>query len=121
MAFGGKDLGGLALDTGREVARALRVPLEVLTVAAELEVASATQERAKARLSGVESQITLSAETGDTATEIIARSAVDTLVVMGAYGHSRLYHMMLGSVTEQVIRFAQGPALLSAKQVTPSD
>jgi len=29
--------------------------------------------------------------------------------------------MMLGSVTEQVIRFAQGPVLLSAKQVTPSD
>jgi len=121
VAFGGKDLGGLALDTGRDFARALRVPLEVLTVAAKLEVASATQERARARLSGVGSQTTFSVETGDTATEIIARSAGDTLVVMGAYGHSRLYHMMLGSVTEQVVRFAQGPVLLSAKQVMPSD
>jgi hypothetical protein len=29
--------------------------------------------------------------------------------------------MMLGSVTEQVIRFAQGPVLLSAKQVMLAD
>jgi nucleotide-binding universal stress UspA family protein len=34
---------------------------------------------------------------------------------MGAYGHSRLYRMMLDSVTEQVMRAAKWPFLLSRK------
>jgi len=64
--------------------------------------------------------VTFSVETGDPATAIIKHCADDTLVVMGAYGHSRLYHMVLGSVAEQVMRFASGPALLSAKPDSPA-
>jgi len=116
VAYGGKDLGGLALTTGCEIAEALGVPPEVLTVAQKPPDGAAIQERAKRSLLCNGSGVTFSIESGDPATSIINHCARDTLVVMGAYGHSRLYHMVLGSVTEQVVRFTQGPVLLSAKQ-----
>ena len=116
VAYGGKDLGGLALTTGCDVAEVLGVPLEVLTVAQSPPEGGAVQEKAKRFLPCNGPAVTFSIKNGDSATAIIARCAADTLVVMGAYGHSRLYHIMLGSVTEQVVRLAQGPVLLSAKQ-----
>jgi nucleotide-binding universal stress UspA family protein len=118
VAFGGKDLGGLALNSGREIAETLGVSLEVLTVADKPAIAEAIQQKARGQFVNVRQGTTFVMDHGDPATEIIARCAFDTLVVMGAYGHSRLYNMMLGSVTEQVVRFAQGPVLLSAKPAT---
>lgn len=120
VAYGGKDLGESALATGHEIAEALCVPLEVLTVAATTPAGAAIQERARLSIAATTPAPTFSVKSGDPAAAIIARCTGDTLVVMGAYGHSRLYHMVLGSVTEQVVRFAQGPVLLSAKLVTPT-
>jgi len=54
-------------------------------------------------------------DTREPAAAILRRAAPDTLVVMGAYGHSRLYRMVLGSTTEQVIHACGGPLLLSRK------
>ena len=50
---------------------------------------------------------------GDPATEI-ARYAQDAnmdLIVMGTHGHSGLAHMLLGSVTEKVVRKSPCPVL----------
>jgi nucleotide-binding universal stress UspA family protein len=118
VAYGGKDLGGLALDTGQEVARTLGLPLGVLTVADRPEAATLIQSRARARLGEAASTTRFSVNVGDPATVITDCGDQDTLIVMGAYGHSRLYHVMLGSVTEQVVRFARSPVLLSAKPGT---
>lgn len=115
VAYGGKDLGGIALDTGREIAGALGLPLEVLTIADQSAVATAIQARARARLGEAASTTRFSASVGDPATVITDCGDHGTLIVMGAYGHSRLYRAMLGSVTEQVVRSARSPVLLSAK------
>ncbi len=48
----------------------------------------------------------------DPAAEIAAEAAPDTLTFMGAYGHSPLRELCLGSVTEQVMRSARGPIVL---------
>jgi nucleotide-binding universal stress UspA family protein len=120
VAYGGKDLGGLALDTGLEIAETLCLPLDVLSVAGNRDVAEAIQQLARTFWSDKHQRATFVVDTGDPATAILAHCAPSTLIVMGAYGHSRLYHMMLGSVTEQVVRFARGPVILSAKQPTPT-
>ena len=116
VAYDGKDLSGLALTAGLEVAEAIGAPLEVLTIAQRPSEGATIQERAKRTLLHNGPAVTFSIESGDPATSIITHCAHDTLAVMGAYGHSRLYYMVLGSVTEQVVRFALGPVLLSAKQ-----
>lgn len=113
--------GGPALDTDRDVAHAIGVPLEVLTVAAKSGTALIAQERAKVRLSGIDLQGTFLAKTGDAATKTIARSPVDEFMAMGAYGHPRLHHVTPGSLTEQVTCFAQGLVWLSAEPVTRSN
>lgn len=115
-AYSGKDLGELALAKGCEIAVALDVPLDVLTIAQTPEDGAAIQEQARQALGSSGPAATFSLQNGDPASGIIARCTSETLVAMGAYGHARLYPMVLGSVTEQVLRFARGPVLLSSKQ-----
>lgn len=42
----------------------------------------------------------------------VARSRASDLIVMGAYGHSRIRNLILGSTTTQVLRSCQLPVLL---------
>ncbi len=47
--------------------------------------------------------------------EIIAGTATDhhiDLLVMGAYGHSPIRHLILGSTTTMMVRTFQGPVLM---------
>jgi len=46
------------------------------------------------------------------APEIAAAATPETIVFMGAYGHSPMRELILGSVTEQVMRSARGPVVL---------
>ncbi len=55
---------------------------------------------------------TLRVERGDPAIEIAGEATADTITFMGAYGHSPLRELVLGSVTEQVMRMARGPVVL---------
>lgn len=54
----------------------------------------------------------LTFELGNPVAEIAAEATQDTLTFMGAYGHSPLRELVLGSVTEQVMRKARGPVVL---------
>ncbi len=49
---------------------------------------------------------------GHPADEILATSGEHDLVVMGTHGRSGLEHLLLGSVTEKVIRHADCPVLV---------
>lgn len=63
------------------------------------------------RADGVE--VTYSSALGNVASEIaeaVAREAAD-LVVMGTHGRSGLAHVVLGSVTEKVVRHSKVPVL----------
>jgi nucleotide-binding universal stress UspA family protein len=55
---------------------------------------------------------TLTVEKGDPVTEIAGEADEGTITFMGAYGHSPLRELVLGSVTEQVMRKARGPVVL---------
>jgi len=46
------------------------------------------------------------------AAEIAAEATPETMLFMGAYGHSPLRELVIGSVTEQVMRRAKGPVVL---------
>ena len=119
VAYDGKGLAGLALAMGLEVAAALKVPLDILTIAQKAADGAEVQEQARQSLPQSDVEITFKLDSGEPAAAIIAHCPADTLVVMGAYGHARLYRMVLGSVSEQVMRFANGPVLLSAKHGPP--
>ena len=121
VAYDGKGLAASALAMGLEVAAALKVPLEVLTVAPTEADGAALQEQARQSQVPGGPQLDFAVESGEPAAVILARCLPDTLVVLGAHGHARLYYMVLGSVSERVMRFAPGPVLLSAKQAPPAD
>jgi nucleotide-binding universal stress UspA family protein len=48
---------------------------------------------------------------GDVAAEILAEAATADMIVMGTHGRSGFEHLMLGSVTEKVLRKARCPLL----------
>jgi nucleotide-binding universal stress UspA family protein len=123
LTYAGKALGPLLLATGAAMAGLFKAPLEVFTVGDQSAQLARIQEQARLELSKINpnaGSVSFRSEAGDPATTIAHQTAIDTLLVMGAYGHSRLYRMTLGSVTEQVIRESNGPVLLTGKHVAAS-
>jgi nucleotide-binding universal stress UspA family protein len=68
------------------------------------------------RANGVNAHLRLSE--GNPAEEIARLSAEMDLIVMSTHGRGGFKHLMLGSVTEQVIRLAQTPLLVTRPVVT---
>lgn len=67
-------------------------------------------------LHGIKVVVTPVKGSGETAGQILLKEAVDAaagLLVIGAYGHSRLSEFILGGVTRTVLRDMKGPVLLS--------
>jgi nucleotide-binding universal stress UspA family protein len=61
--------------------------------------------------------VTLQQDEGDDVGAILRRTATERscdLVVMGAYGHSRMRELILGGATRDMLRQAALPVLLSA-------
>ena len=115
VAYGGKDMGAIALEMGIVIADTLQLPLSILTVERDEQRREEIQQRAKQHQPKLGTCASFEHDKGERAAAILRRAAPDTLVVMGAYGHSRLYRMVLGSTTEQVIHACGGPLLLSRK------
>jgi len=71
-------------------------------------------ERAATQLDGKVTRVTRSTSIGNPADEIVATAAAhDTdLVVVGARGHGGMARLLLGSVSEKVLRDARGPVLI---------
>jgi nucleotide-binding universal stress UspA family protein len=65
---------------------------------------------------GVKAEVTLVDSRGENAGDVLLKKAADVaagLVVIGAYGHSRLSEFILGGVTRTVLREMTCPVLLS--------
>ena len=114
VAYGGKELGATALAMGAQAARTLGLPLEVFT-AADAEVRGHLAHRARGQLGDSAPTATFAGHEGDPGTRILEHCTRRDLLIMGAYGHSRLYRAVLGSVTNQVIHQARWPVLLSGR------
>ena len=71
-------------------------------------------ERAASQFDDKVTRVTRSTATGNPADEIVATAAAhDTdLVLVGARGHGGMARLLLGSVSEKVLRDARGPVLI---------
>ncbi len=120
LAYAGKDGGMPAVQAAAGMARLLKLPLTVITVGYNLAHLRDAHDQADTLLRGQVRDISFTSTGGDPVRVLVDQAVADTLLVMGAYGHSRLYHVTLGSVTEQVIREAEGPVLLAGKRIGPA-
>jgi nucleotide-binding universal stress UspA family protein len=115
VGYAGKELGETALKTASGLAVALDLPLEVVTVASHRYECYPIQEQAEHVLKHSPTDVSFTGVPGNPADALVERTGADRILVMGASGHSCLYRLILGSVTERVIRNASGPVLVSAK------
>src|ERR1017187_104031 len=115
IAYDGSDESSKALRAGIALAPTLGVKVTITMVAAlgGEDSAAVTLEKARQRAlgSGVEDQVEVLH--GDPEEEILElRETIGAdLIVMGAYGHTRIRELILGSTTSQVIRKATVPVL----------
>ncbi len=116
IAFGGKSLGDAVLRTGITCSQSLGLPLTVITIERDAARRSSLWERAKNQFPELGASTTFEHDDADPPSSIARRTANDTLLVMGAHGRSKLYRMILGSVTTAVMRAAHGLVLLTAKR-----
>jgi nucleotide-binding universal stress UspA family protein len=115
---------GLAYDGGPHAERALKIAAELsLSLESTLTVLIITGDDEEARILGekvgsflepYDLQMSLEIRSGKEEQEIVRFSCegVVDLLVMGAYGHSRIRKFILGSTTSYVIRKTEIPVLL---------
>lgn len=115
-AYDGSGHASRALHEAVELAVALKIPLSILTVAED-------KDYEKANLLTKEG-LKLAQAHNCVAAHLVAKGAPDAaildvaekhkfdLIVMGAYGHSRIRELILGSTTTQLISNATVPVLL---------
>jgi nucleotide-binding universal stress UspA family protein len=115
VAYDGRAFAELALGTGVEIAAALSAPLEILTVGTDTDACRAVQQRARRILNGTPTEVTYSHAKSAPTQTLVERTEPGTLVVMGPYGHTRAFSLMLGSVVEHAIRLGRGPLLVTER------
>ncbi|NUN93532.1 MAG: universal stress protein [Verrucomicrobiae bacterium] len=115
-AYDGSAHANRAMYSSFDLARALKAGLAVLTVAGEGDAPRRSrllQEACDlAKQQGVAAEAIASEGTPEKRIVEIAREQGFDLIVMGAYGHTRLRELVLGSVTSYVIRAGEVPVLL---------
>lgn len=117
IAYDGSAESGKALRTGLQLAETLATPVTLVTVCQRDREESAATLLQQAHRDAVSRKLTTHAQLlhGNAETEILnerEKSGAD-LIVMGAYGHTRIRELVLGSTTSHVIRKATVPVLLA--------
>jgi len=116
LAYDGSERASKAMKSAAEFASDLSVPLTVITVARDPKLGERTLEEARTYLAsypGARAEFRLIS--GHAHEEIIRflKDNGSDLLFIGAYGHSRIIEMVLGSTTEYVLRNAPCPVFLS--------
>ncbi len=114
-AYDGSDRSNKALQLAALFAAALDCQLTVLTVHDNVKLRQKFLNEAKRYLAPHEVAVDFVGSTGNPEKEIIRMSHERStgLIIMGAFGQSRIREAILGSTTEYVIRHAEVPVLLS--------
>ena len=115
LAYDGSQRAAAAMQAAADCCGALRLPLTVLTVGRDKESAEKTAADARKYLASHELASDCVVETGHAPEQIVSfvqRGGFDLLFI-GAYGHSRIIEMVLGSTTEYVLRNAACPVFLN--------
>ncbi len=109
VAYDGSSFADKALRSGAEIAQAMKLPITVVCVADKKEDAAQTLTQAKSFLEAYKLAVDVVAKGGSDHAGGILEVCNDEdnkfdILVMGAYGHSRLQEMILGSTTVRVMR-----------------
>jgi nucleotide-binding universal stress UspA family protein len=115
LAYDGSDRASRAMRAAADFASTLNVPLTVITVARDLKLGESTLNQARSYLKPYSLQVEFKLVPGHAHEGIIgAVKEFDADVLfIGAYGHSRIIEMVLGSNTEFVLRNAPCPVFMS--------
>lgn len=114
LAYDGSPRAASAMHEAAELASALGLPLAVLHVGKDEGVAHKVLEEARRYLATyrIEPECLMrSGYANETILDVMAEGAYDLLII-GAYGHSRIIEMVLGSTTEYVLRNSSAPVFL---------
>jgi nucleotide-binding universal stress UspA family protein len=114
LAYDGSQRAAAAMHEAAELAAGLALPLTVLHVGKEDPATDRVLDEARRYLATHRVDATLvhrSGHANEVIPEVIGEGAHDLLVI-GAYGHSRIIEMVLGSTTEYVLRNATAPVFL---------
>ena len=116
IAYDGSEESAKALRAGIALAPALGAKVTITTVAALGAEDAASKTLHKAKQQAIEAGVTANAEPlhGDPEVQILElkESIGADLIVMGAYGHTRIRELILGSTTSHVMRKSDVPVLL---------
>ncbi len=114
IAYDGSSFSNKALNTGATIAQKAGIPLTVIHISDEKEGSNSILSQAEGYLKEFDITFDLVSEGGETAKAIInlCEKGNFDLMVMGAYGHSRLRELILGSSTVQIMRNVNCPLVL---------
>jgi nucleotide-binding universal stress UspA family protein len=115
LAFDGSDRACKAMHAAAEMAAGLDAALTILTVSRDSKAAERRLAQARAYFEPYGVRAEFHHLTGHAAQEIVkfVRQQQSDALFIGAYGHSRLVEMMLGSTTEHVLHSSPCPVFLS--------
>jgi nucleotide-binding universal stress UspA family protein len=116
LAYDGSQRAAAAMQSAAEFCVTLSLPLTVLTVHKDEAAGRKILDEAEAYLRSYQLRSTFELQQTGNAPERIAnyiREKNHDLLFIGAYGHSRIIEMVLGSTTEYVLRNAACPVFLN--------
>ena len=119
VADAAKEPAARNLKIAARLSGALNVPLRVVTVAKDTKSGEQVLAQARSFLQDRNVLVTFEVLKGRVATELSRTTTVGSLLILGASGRSRTYHLLLGNVTVEVMRSASGPVLISSKLSEP--
>ncbi len=114
LAYDGSQRAAAAMHEAAELAVALRLPLTVLHVGKDEGSAARVVDEARRYLAShrLEAEyVVRPGHANEVILDVLGEGGHDLLVI-GAYGHSRIIEMVLGSTTEYVLRNAPVPLFL---------
>jgi nucleotide-binding universal stress UspA family protein len=114
LAYDGSERAARAMRAAAEFSALLEVPLTVITVARDPKLGSKILDEARRYLEPYKITTEFELIQGNAHEEILAflKKHDADLLFIGAYGHSRIIEMVLGSTTEYVMRNASCPLFL---------
>lgn len=115
LAYDGSQRASAAMHAAAEMASALSLPLTVVHVTREEPDGARVLDEARRYLQSYGLRLTCETVTGYPHQRIVEfiRERAHDLLFIGAYGHSRIIEMVLGSTTEYVLRNSPAPVFLA--------
>ena len=115
VAYAAKEPGARSLVIATQLSELLGARLRVVTVAKDAKAGESVLAQAQQVLGDYDAPMAYNVLIGRVADELRKATNRESLLLLGASGHSRTYHLLLGDVTVEAMRSANGPVLLSSK------